>query len=179
MRLLLCRHAEAGRPAQAAELARHLAGTALAAVYTSPLTRALTTAHAVAALHQLAPVSRDELREIDLGDVAGLQFEDYPPELQSALLAAPATVRFPGGESYDDLRARVVAAIAEIVALHSDESVAVISHTGPIRAALATWLEAAPAAAFRIDQSFAAVNVVDWIDGTPFVRLVNGARVDR
>jgi hypothetical protein len=27
--------------------------------------------------------------------------------------------------------------------------------------------------AFRLDQRAAAVNVVDFVDGTPFVRLVN------
>jgi broad specificity phosphatase PhoE len=179
MRLVLCRHAEAGRPQQAAELARRLADTRLAAVYTSPLARAAETAQAVAAPHGLTPVARDDLREIDLGDVDGLQFEEYPPELQSALLATPASVRFPDGESYEELRARVVAALGEIVASHRDETVAVISHAGSIRAALATWLEVAPAGAFRIDQGFAAVNVVDWADGTPFVRLVNGTCVDR
>jgi broad specificity phosphatase PhoE len=96
--------------------------------------------------------------------------------LQQALLQAPATVRFPGGESYEQLRARVVAALDELVAQHDGQTVVVVSHAGAIRAALATWLSVAPDASFRIDQSFAAVNVVDWADRAPFVRLVNGIR---
>jgi broad specificity phosphatase PhoE len=179
VRLLLCRHAEAGNRAQTAELARTLADAPLAAVYTSAVTRALETARAVAAAHGLAPLVHEDLREIGLGDVEGLQFEEYPPGLQTALLTAPATVRLPGGESYEELRVRVVAALAEIVAQHSDATVAAISHAGAIRAALATWLEVGPEAAFRLDQSFAGINVVDWVDGFPFVRLVNGARLDR
>jgi alpha-ribazole phosphatase len=176
VRLLLCRHAEAGAPAQ---LARALEGTTLAAVYTSPIPRAAEAANAVAAERGLTPIVREDLREIELGEVDGLQFEEYPPELQAALLTEPATVRFPGGESYDDLRGRVVSALAAIVAGHDDETVAAVSHAGAIRAALAAWLGLAPDAAFRIDQSFAAVNVVDWTDGTPFVRLVNGVRAER
>jgi broad specificity phosphatase PhoE len=167
-RLVLCRHAEARNGAQAKELAELLAAARLAAVYTSPLERAQATARAVAAVHGL-----------ERGDVEDLAFDEYPPGLQAELLASPATVRFPGGETYEELRVRVERALAAIVAQHAAEIVAAVSHAGAIRAALAAWLEVPPAAAFRIDQSFAAVNVIDWIDGAPFVRLVNGSRVDR
>jgi alpha-ribazole phosphatase len=177
MRLLLCRHAEAGNGAEAEQLAESLSPIPLAAVYTSPLARAAETAEVVAAAHRLRPVAVDDLREIDLGDVEGLQFEQYPRELQAALLAAPATVSFPGGESYEQLRRRVVAALGEIAARHDGEAVAVVSHAGAIRAALATWLEVAPDASFRLDQSFGAVNVIDWTEGVPFVRLVNAATI--
>jgi broad specificity phosphatase PhoE len=177
MRLVLCRHAEAGNGAQAQELARALARIPLAAVYTSPLARAMETARVVAAAHGLQSAVVDDLREIDRGDVEPLQFEDYPRELQAALLDAPATVSFPGGESYEELRARVVAAVASIVSRHEGKNVAAISHSGPIRAALATWLQVAPDAGFRLDQRFAAVNVIDWSDGIPFVRLVNAATI--
>jgi alpha-ribazole phosphatase/probable phosphoglycerate mutase len=148
-------------------------------VYTSPLARAAETAKAVAARHGLTPSLFPGLREIDLGEVDGLQFEEYPAELRAALLDTPATVRFPGGESYEDLRARVVAALGHIVSHHDGQAVAAISHAGAIRAALATWLGVPAEASFRIDQSFAGVNVVDWIDGAPFVRLVNGTSVAR
>ncbi|MFL6030321.1 MAG: histidine phosphatase family protein [Gaiellaceae bacterium] len=162
---------EAGNVAQADILAHALAGHRLAAVYTSPLERAVETAQRIAA----APIVVGDVREIELGAVAGLQFEEYPEDLQAALLTSPGSVAFPGGESYEQLRVRVVAALEQIVERHPDESVAVVSHAGAIRAALATWLGVAPDASFRLDQSFAALNVIDWTDGVPFVRLVNGA----
>jgi alpha-ribazole phosphatase len=65
-----------------------------------------------------------------------------------------------------------------IVASHPDDVVGVVSHAGAIRAALATWLGIADEAFFRIDQRFASVNVVDWVDGVPLVRLVNGTIAD-
>jgi broad specificity phosphatase PhoE len=179
VRLVLCRHAAAGDPDGAERLAVALGELDVAAVYTSPLERAAETARAVAAAHGLSPVVRDELREIDLGEVDGLQFDDYPSELQAALLEKPATVRFPGGESYEQLRARVVAGLENIAAQHDGQTVIAVSHAGAIRAALATWLSAAPDASFRLDQGFGAVNVVDVLDGAPFVRLVNGVRPDR
>jgi broad specificity phosphatase PhoE len=116
----------------------------------------------------------NDLREIDFGEVEGVQFEDYPPTLQAALLNTPGTARFPGGESYEQLRARVVAAVEEIVLRRAGATVVAVSHAGAIRAALATWLSVPADAAFRIDQSYGSVNVVDWLDGAPFVRLVNG-----
>jgi broad specificity phosphatase PhoE len=179
MRLVLCRHAAAGDTNEAARLAAELAELDVAAVYTSPLERAVETARAIAVPHGLLPVVAEGLRESELGAVDGLQFEDYPSDLQQALLDAPATVRFPGGESYEQLRARVVAAFDELVTQHDGQAVIVVSHAGAIRAALATWLSVAADASFRIDQSFAAVNVVDWVEGAPFVRLVNGMRPER
>jgi broad specificity phosphatase PhoE len=174
MRLVLCRHAAADDAEGAALLAGELAGLEPAAVYTSPLGRAAETAQAVAAPHGLTPVTMNDLREIDFGEVEGVQFEDYPPTLQAALLNTPGTVRFPGGESYEQLRARVVAAVEEIVLRRAGATVVAVSHAGAIRAALATWLSVPADAAFRIDQSYGSVNVVDWLDGAPFVRLVNG-----
>src|SRR5262249_3395865 len=101
MRLELCRHAAARDSHGAALLAAALAESSLAAVYTSPLARAVDTARAVAAPHGLSPVTCEDLREIELGEVEGLQFDDYPSELQTALLNAPGEVCFPGGESYE------------------------------------------------------------------------------
>jgi len=178
-RLVLCRHAQAGDAAQSARLASELAAVGFGAVYTSPLERARETALAIAQERQLVPIADPGLREIDQGDLAGLEFEEYPAELQAELLRAPETVRFPGGESYEELRRRVVAAIAEIVDRHTGESIVAVSHAGAIRAALATWLQAGGDGAFRIDQSFGAVNVIDWAEGKAFVRLVNGSRVER
>ncbi|MFL6038909.1 MAG: histidine phosphatase family protein [Gaiellaceae bacterium] len=177
MRLVLCRHAAMGSSDQAAGLSRELEDLQLAALYTSPLVRALETAQVVAAVHPLTPSIRADLREIDLGAVEGLPFEEYPLELQAELLDSPASVRFPGGESYDELRARVVTAFDEIAATHADKTVVAISHAGAIRAALATWLDIPAGAAFRIEQSFAAINVVDLNGAKPFLRLVNGATI--
>jgi broad specificity phosphatase PhoE len=174
--LLLCRHAEEGNTAQIELLADSLAPVELDAVYTSPLLRAARTAEAVASRHELRPIEVSDFREIDFGDVAGLEFDAYPPELQQTLLDAPGAARFPGGESYDELQSRVCAALDDVLAAHRSSTVAVITHAGPIRAALAKWLGIEADASFRIDQRFAAVNVVEWNDGVPLVRLVNGTR---
>lgn len=173
-KLVLCRHAQEGNEAQARELAAALAAVPLEAVYTSPLARAVVTAEAVGREHGLVPIELTELREIEFGEVEGLAFDQFPRELQEKLLTQPLAVRFPGGETYAELRERVCRALADIVAAHRDQAVAVVTHAGAIRAALSAWLGIADEAIFRIDQRAAAVNVVDWLDGVPLVRLVNG-----
>jgi alpha-ribazole phosphatase len=177
-RLIVCRHADPDRREGPAELARALHPAALDALYTSPLERALATARAIADDRNVAPIVLDDLREIDLGEVEGLSFDEYPPELRESLLQTLARARFPGGESFSDVRARAVAAVDPIVERHPGAAVAVVTHAGPIRALLACWLGIDGDAAFRLDQRFGAVNVVDWTDGIPFVRLVNGTHVD-
>ena len=172
-RLIVCRHAEEGNAAEIQRLAAALAPVLLDAVYTSPLPRARVTADAVAAEHELVAIDVRDLREIDFGEVEGLAFDAYPAELQAALLDRPLSVHFPVGETYAELQKRV-SGLGEIVSGHLGGTVAVVTHAGPIRAALAVWLGITDAAAFRLDQRTASVNVVDWLDGAPLIRLVNG-----
>jgi alpha-ribazole phosphatase len=164
--LVLCRHVAPDGDARA--LARRVVSYEVEAVYASPLPRAVRTAEAIG-----LPVQVDErLREIDFGDVEGLRFDELPPTLQDELLASPTSVRFPGGETYGELRARVVEALAEITARH--ERVAVVSHAGAIRASLATYLLMDESALWRLDQRLGALNVVELVEGVPLVRLLNG-----
>jgi broad specificity phosphatase PhoE len=156
--LVLCRHVAPDGNTE--ELARRVAAFEPEAVYASPLARALRTAVSFG-----LPVGVDErLREIG--------FDELPPDLQHELLASPTTVRFPGGETYGELRARVVEALAEITSRH--ERVAIVSHAGAIRAALATYLLMDESALWRLDQRHGAVNVIELVKGVPLVRLLNG-----
>jgi broad specificity phosphatase PhoE len=173
--LILCRHADPSEPEQAVALAHALEPTPIAAVYSSPLERARETAVVLANARSVPVNVVDDLREIDFGEVDGVQFDDLPTELRSALLREPTRVRFPGGEDYEDLRRRVSAALGKLVAAHPHENIAAVSHAGAIRAALATWLQMAETALFRLDQRHASVNVVEWIDCVPIVRLLNGS----
>jgi broad specificity phosphatase PhoE len=190
-RVVLCRHGEPdaagiGRFCGAIDVALSSVGVAEAealacldvdAVYTSPVRRCFETARPLAARLELEPLVEPRLREIDFGEFDGIAYaeaEERWPEVYAALLREPTTVRFPGGENYAELRARAWAALEEIVNRHDGERVAVFTHAGVIRSLLAHVLSVPDEALFRIDQRYGAVNVVDWLDGSPVVRLVNG-----
>jgi broad specificity phosphatase PhoE len=113
--------------AQARRLAAALPGP-LAASYSSPLSRALETARAVAP----DPVVLDDLAELNQGELEGLDgptaFARYP-EFFAAWADDPATARVPGGETLESLQARAVRTIDAIADRHEPgDVVGVFTH---------------------------------------------------
>jgi broad specificity phosphatase PhoE len=157
-------------------LARQLEVLPFAAVYSSPLRRARETAAPIAARHGLVPVAHDGLREIEFGELEGRPYEEIEvgwPELFRSWMEEPTCTRFPGGESFADLRARVLAASDEIRLRHTGATIAIVAHGGVTRTVLAAALAMPDEALFRLDQSYGGVSVVDWLSDVPLVRLVN------
>src|SRR6266542_817653 len=156
MRLLLIRHAESqgnferrlqGRREfpltergvdQAHALAERLASRPLTAVYSSPVGRAMHTAEVIAAKACLDVIAEPRLQEYDFGEaVSGLTWQEIG-EQQSAIMEAfrsggldfPA---YPGEEGRVAFQDRVRSAMRDIAEHHEGrESVAVITHAGPI-----------------------------------------------
>ncbi len=93
-------------------------------------------------------------------------------------METPTLVRFPGGESYAELRERASSALHDVVAAHEGRIAALVSHGGVIRAALAVALGLPDDRAFALDVGYGRISVVDWFDRTPVVRLVNGFSAD-
>jgi broad specificity phosphatase PhoE len=161
---------------QAEGLAGALVDQRFAAVYSSPLARALETARPIADGQGLEPIVLDAFAELDFGEVEGLRYAEIEagrPELFRAWMDEPARVRFPGGEGLADLRARVLPALAEIRARHEREAVAIVAHGGVVRVVLAEALGLDDGALFRLDLSEGGVSVVDWLDGVPLLRAAN------
>jgi alpha-ribazole phosphatase len=155
-------------------LARDLADLPLDAVCSSPRRRALDTATRIAAVHGLVPEVDDRLRELDFGTFEGRRYDEIErdePQLFRAWMETPTEVSFPGGESYEDLRRRAVAACDEIRGRHDDALV--VTHGGVVRAVVSEWLAIPAAAIFRLDQSYGGLTVVDWLEEAPIVRVLN------
>jgi alpha-ribazole phosphatase len=162
----------------AQQLGQAFSTSQLAAIYTSPRLRAVETAAALAAPHALAPIPVDALREIDFGDFEGRSYDEIAelyPDLFNQWMERPTLVQFPGGESFAALRDRVLAASEAIRTRHAGQTAAIVAHGGVLRAILADCLTMPAEAIFRLDQEYGAIDVVEWIDDVPIVRLVNGA----
>jgi probable phosphoglycerate mutase len=130
---------EEGR-SQAAALAQRLAEVPLAALYSSPLERALETAQPVAQAHNLAVQVRDGHGELRCGDWTGRTLKELQDEdLWSVVQIYPGGARFPGGESLREAQARTVAELDAIRDAHSGQIVAVVSHSDPIALAAAHY----------------------------------------
>lgn len=124
----------------------------IAAVYTSPLSRAAQTALAIAQPLKLTPIPVDDLVEADVGALSGLtwdQFKQAHPEAVAAYEAAEAAgpdprhrERFlPGWEPSEQVVERIWNAIAKIASAHPEERVVVVAHGGVLNAFLTHLLE--------------------------------------
>ena len=121
---------ERGR-AQARELARALANEPVAAVYTSDLGRAYSTAAIVAAAHGLDTIRDERLREIHVGAWSGLgraQIDAAYPGGLHAWANTPARYLVPGGEAIHIAEARALDFFRERMPAHLGQTIAVISH---------------------------------------------------
>jgi alpha-ribazole phosphatase len=163
----------------AGELAARLARVDYDAVYSSPRLRARETAGPVATARGLELLIDDGLRELDFGTLEGRTYDEIAesePELYRAWMETPTQVRFPGGESFADLKARAIVALDRIRAAH--DTAVVVTHGGVLRAGAAEWLSMPAEAIFRLDQRYGGVTIVDWLDGAPLVRLLNGFSIE-
>jgi broad specificity phosphatase PhoE len=124
--------------AQAVDLSDALMAEQLAAVYSSPLRRALETAEVLAASHGLEPVPVDDLREVDVGSWSGLTRaeveERFPAQFARWLDYGQG---WEDGETYEEMGRRAVDALLQLAATHDGERVLAVTHGGPIRAAFA------------------------------------------
>jgi broad specificity phosphatase PhoE len=87
-----------------------------------------------------APVPDARLRERNIGSWQGLtleEMESWYPDEYAAMLANVDGYRVPGGESRDDVRARVMAALNDILSQDGHETVGILSHTTAIKIMLA------------------------------------------
>jgi broad specificity phosphatase PhoE len=152
---------------QATQLAQAFAAFRLAAVYTSPLTRALETSIPLAHRHRLSPIADPRLVEAALGTWEGLRRAEIlarSPEdaaHHQRWEVDPACAP-PGGESLAEVQARVVACVHDLAERHAGASVVVISHVGPIKALLCKAMDVPLPAARRMFLDSATVSVIDW-----------------
>jgi ribonuclease H / adenosylcobalamin/alpha-ribazole phosphatase len=161
---------------QAAAAAKRLAPAGIGVIVTSPLLRAVQTAHEVAAVTGAAVVTDDGFRETDFGAWEGLTFaevRDRWPAEASTWLADPE-VAPPGGESFTDVSARVTAALRRVLADQDGQRVLIVSHVTPIKMLVAAALLAPPAALYRMHLDVAALCEIDWYaDGPAVLRSFN------
>lgn len=165
---------DAGRE-QTRRLREALRGVPLQAVYSSPLARALETASAIAGPHGLPVHPHDGLSEIRVGEWEGLtvsEIEQRYAEVARRWYEQPHLTRIPGGETIEEMRARAVAAVDEIVRRHAGAPVAVVAHGGVNKTVLLTVLEAPLSSYWRIRQANACINVVEY-GGRPVVLTLN------
>lgn len=127
---------------QANALAQALSKAPVAAVYSSPLERAVETARPIADAVGLPVHLDDRLLDTDIGEWTGKSWKAIArTSAWRVVQQSPSRFRFPGGESFLEGQMRVVAALDDIITRHrSDDLVVVVGHADPIKLAVAHYL---------------------------------------
>jgi len=115
---------------QAELLAKHLADERIAAIYSSPLKRALKTAEIIAVSHHIDVITAPELVDFDYGEWQGLSHDTVKERYQTLYAqwsSNPHLVKVPKGESLDDVRERATSLVDRIITNH-EGTVALVSH---------------------------------------------------
>lgn len=103
---------------QARALAKALQHEDITAIYTSPLKRAVDTAHHIKKFHSSLPLIKEPgFLEMDLGDfegMAGKQWAISYPIFRAQWEKYPASLSMPGGESLEEVQTRAVQALKRI-----------------------------------------------------------------
>lgn len=121
---------------QAERLRDRLATQKIDAIYSSDLQRALATAKIIASRYQAEVTACAELREINFGKIEGLNFEEIIqlyPELVKSLMQRGPNLKFPGGESLDELSNRVSKFVDRLKKHTTEETILIVVHSGVLR----------------------------------------------
>lgn len=121
---------------QAERLRDRLATQKIDAIYSSDLQRALATAKIIASRYQVEVTACAELREINFGKIEGLNFEEIIqlyPELVKSLMQRGPNLKFPGGESLDELSNRVSKFVDRLKKHTAEETILIVVHSGVLR----------------------------------------------
>ncbi len=157
--------AEGERQAQA--LAKSLADRAFTAVFASPRRRALRTAE-LAGLHLTAVDG--ELAEWDYGDYEGLT----TPEIRRSRPGWQLwTDGCPGGESPDQVGARLDRVLSRVRPLLRDGDVALISHGHALRVLAARWIGQPAAFGGRLSLGTATLSMLGHEHEVPSIHSWN------
>ena len=149
----------------------------LAAVYSSDLSRALKSAEIIARPHSLRPIAVPSLRERNFGLWEGMSFEEIKEKYHEEFKAwagNPLEFSPVNGESTLEVRDRVMDAFEKIIQAHPGERVAIVAHGGVNRIILCHILGIPLENIFRVEQDFAALNIIEFWDRYPVVKLMNG-----
>ena len=147
-----------------------------ARVYTSPLSRCVITGQAIASACHIQSQCLDQLNDIDYGTWRMKRHDEMAasePTLHAIWSTTPHLMRFPGGDSLQDLVSRSADAVRFALELHPDETVVFVSHDSVNRALLLQLADLPLRSFWRLAQTPCCINEIDVICGQVRILAIN------
>jgi broad specificity phosphatase PhoE len=148
----------------------------ITAIYASPLERARETAAPIARRFGLKVAVDRGLVDCDFGEWTGEELKKLAklPEW-TTVQRYPSGFRFPGGESFEGMRARMSDTVAALCRRHPGETIVAVSHADPIKVAVSDALGAPLDLFQRIMISPCSVSAISYHPNGPVVLAVNSS----
>lgn len=160
---------ELGQAEAKAVAQRIAAGWRPSVVYTSPMGRCVAIGQEIASACGIDLQVLPGLNDLDYGQWQWRSHEEVKaeyPQLYAAWRTTPHLVRFPDGDSLQDLIARTADALRDVLASHSEEldTVVMVGHDSVNRALLLQLLDQPLTAYWRIAQAPCTINELEIVD---------------
>lgn len=152
--------------AQAQNLKEFFQNIHIEKAYVSPLIRCVQTADIILENRNVERILMRELMEINLGQWEKKSFsyiKRFFPEQFKNRGENIATFVTPGGESFEQLRKRVIP-VFEAIKENTKDNVLIVAHAGVNRVILSNILSISINDMFKINQDYGCVNEIFWND---------------
>jgi probable phosphoglycerate mutase len=138
--------------------------------------RCIETGSAIAAACDIDPQIIDDLADIDYGAWQSELYDDIreaDPRLFAAWFATPHLVRFPDGDSLQDLVARTANALRFVLGHHAAGTVVLVGHDSVNRALLLQLLNQPLSSYWLLAQEPCCINEIDVVEGHVRILRIN------
>ncbi|HUN25837.1 MAG TPA: histidine phosphatase family protein [Steroidobacteraceae bacterium] len=132
-------------------------------IYTSPLQRCVQTGVEIATRCAASAEVLEELNDLDYGEWQWCTHEEVQarwPQEFDRWFKAPQWMRFPQGESLQDMHARLADALRLILQRHANKTVVLVAHDSSLRVLLLHLLDMPLAAYWRFAQDPCGVSEI-------------------
>jgi 2,3-bisphosphoglycerate-dependent phosphoglycerate mutase len=167
-RILVGRHLEShlterGKM-QVKETAKLLKNMSISKIYSSPVIRAIETTEIVGEELGLDYEIDDRLYEIDLGKLAGTNYDEvlnkYGNLFLSFYMGDDSVLSNHGVESFTAVKSRIRDLLDQVMARHNDHNILLVTHLDPIKAAISYILDLKPESLYKWHMRNAALTIL-------------------
>lgn len=150
---------------QAEATGSYLQSFNFAAVYSSPLSRALQTAAAICRSRKIKPQPLAAFTDISFGPWEGQTYSSletlYPEEIRT-WREEPANHKLPGAETLDEAKLRAFTEMERLVQANRGKSIAIVSHRVVIKLLLLAAIGLGSEAFWKIKQDTCSINILEY-----------------
>ena len=161
---------------QIQNLSGRLSSEQIEMIFSSDLTRTIESAEIIGNKLEIINEPISELREINLGVWEGLTLEEIEESFPEDLVKRSEDIkdfRIINGESFSDVKERVIPKLKDIIEGNVSKRILVIAHGGVNRIIIADALGLDINNIPRLEQNYACLNIIDYYKSGPVVRLIN------